>query len=101
MATPLESAKRETQAFLRGPVGYNTLRVATTGVVRAGIQYAGLMPDFPAPQDNAVDDFGIQQGGSFSVEFVDEPDDSDWFLLNEDGSFLLLEDGSGRLIIDY
>jgi hypothetical protein len=100
MAIPVEFSWREAQAFLRGPIGRNTFRFATSGIVRNALQYQGLLVDFPAPQDNAVDDFGIQQGGGFTVEIADESDESDWLLLTEDGSFFLLEDGSGRIILE-
>lgn len=100
MATPVEFAWREAQAFLRGPVGSNMFAFATTGVLRNGVQYAGLLVNFPEPQDNAVDDFGIQQGGGFTVEIADEADNADWILLTEDGSFFLLEDGTGRIILE-
>lgn len=100
MAFPPEFLTRTVAAFLRGPVGDNTFRLATAEGVRNGIAYQGLLVRFPEPQDNAVDDFGIQKGGGFTVEISDELDDADWVLLTEDGGFFLLEDGSGRIILE-
>lgn len=101
MATPIESASRETQAFLRAPAGDNTYCLATVETVRNGLQYSGRILDFPAPQDNAVDDFGIQQGGGFTVEIADEPNDDEWPILDQAGDFMQTNDGTGILVQNY
>jgi hypothetical protein len=100
MAIPTEHLSRAVQAFLRGPVGLNTFGFGTVDAYRGGVQHMGLMAEFPAPQDNPLNDFGIQTGGGFTVELMDEPGTADWFLTLEDGYCLLAEDGS-RLVMEY
>lgn len=98
MAFPTDHAWREYQAFLRGPVGFNSFAFGTVDAFRAGVQHLGLIITFPEPTENTSDDFGIQQSGGFTVEIADESDDSDWYILQEDLSRILLEDLSGALI---
>lgn len=99
MPTPTEP--RGYQVFLRGPVGLNTHAFGTEAAYRGGVRHQPLIAEFPEPSDNQPDDFGIQGGGGFTVEIADEVGDLDWFLLLEDLSWLLLEDGSGRIILEY
>jgi hypothetical protein len=49
----------------------------------------------PSPDDSALNDFGLVMPGGFTVEIADEATDADWYILLEDGSRILLEDGSG------
>lgn len=101
MPAPPEHADRNYNVLLRGPIGSFTFGFAIHETYRAGVQHAGLLADFPEPQDNASDDFGIQEGGGFTVEIADEMGSADWFVLQENGSRILLEDGSGALIMEY
>jgi hypothetical protein len=101
MPTPTEHAWRETWAFLRGPVGVDTFAFGTVDAYRNGVQHAPLLQEFPEPSDNSTDAFGIQAGGGFTVEIADELVDNDWYLLQEDFSRIVLEDGSGALIMEY
>jgi hypothetical protein len=100
MAIPTEHQSRAYHAFLRGPVGLNTFAFGTVDAYRGGVQHQALIAEFPDPEDNPLNDFGIQQGGGFTVEIVDEPGTDDWLLTLEDGYFLLLEDGS-RIVMEY
>lgn len=97
MATPTD--RRDYAAFLRGPVATNTFAYGTVDDVRSGVQHHGLMGVFPEPADGNDDDFGIIAPGGFTVEIADEGDD-DWFLLAEDGSYILREDQT-RIILEY
>jgi hypothetical protein len=101
MATPTEHAWREYEAFLRGPIGVNTFAFGTVSAFRSSVQHIGLLAIFPEPTDAVTDDFGIQPAQTFMVEIADETDDDDWYITLEDGSRLLLEDGSGALIMEY
>lgn len=102
MTTPVEHAKREYQVCLRGPVGLNTVAFSLSDVYRAGVQHLGLMTIPPAPADNLENDFGILVGGGFTVEIADEDGTADWYLLMENGvDRILMEDGSGVLIMEY
>jgi hypothetical protein len=95
MATPTEAAKREYFAFLRGPVGFNTFAYGTVDDERGGVSYQGLLAEFPAPVDNRSDDFGIQEGGGFTIEISDEVHENgeaDWLVLDEAGDPLLDEE---------
>lgn len=92
MATPTEHAKRAYLAFLRGPVGTSTFCFGTVDEYRGGFQHHGQIAAFPEPADNPLSDFGIQEGGGFTVEISDEIEGDgvlDWFLLQPDGSRVL------------
>lgn len=97
MATPTDP--RDYEVYLRGPVGLDTFAFGTVDAYRGGMQHHGLMSMFPAPSENAVTDFGIMQGGGFTVEIADEGE-LDWFLLWEDGSYILWTDQT-RIISEY
>lgn len=101
MGTPTEP--RKYHVFVRGPVGLDThaFSSGTEDDYRGGVRHLPLLADFPAPQDNQADDFGIQAGGGFTVEIADEVGDLDWFILQEDFSYVLLEDNTGRLVQEY
>lgn len=104
MATPTEHGKREYEAFLRGPVGLNTFAFGTIDAYRNGVQHQGLLAVVPEPADNPLDDFGIQEGGGFTVVISDEIDGAgelDWFLLQENGDRIILEDDSGQIILEH
>lgn len=97
---PDEHLRRDYAAFLRGPVATKTFAYGTVEDFRSGVQHHGLMAVFPEPADGNDDDFGVVAPGGFTVEIADEGD-ADWFLLQEDESFLILEDGSGKIILEY
>lgn len=105
MATPTEHTSRDYAAFLSGPAGFDTYAFTTSTdpaqAVRNGIAYSPQIVDFPAPADNAPDDFGIIASGSFEVEIADEPTDEDWPLLDSSGNFLLADSGTEQLVQDY
>lgn len=101
MATPTEHAWREYLAFLRAPVPSAMFRFGTVDEYRGGLQHIGQIATIPAPDDSALNDFGMLQSGGFTVEIADEPANDDWYLLLEDGSRIVLEDGSGDLIMEY
>jgi hypothetical protein len=101
MPTPIESASREYQAFLRIPAGANAFAFGTVEAFRNGVWHQGLLSAVPEPADNSSGAFGIQTGGGFTVEIADESSDEDWFLLDENHELLILEDGSGFLILEY
>lgn len=91
---------RDYEAFLRGPVNTNTFAYGTVDAFRAGVQHHGRMTVFPEPSDGGDDDeFGIVAAGGFNVEIADEGD-ADWFLLWEDGSYILWEDQT-RITSEY
>jgi hypothetical protein len=103
MAIPTEHAKRDYLAFLRGPVGTNSFAFGSVAEYRGGVQHHGLVAKFPEPGDNPMSDFGIQAGGGFTVEISDEIEGDgllDWFLLQEDETYLLLEDNT-RFAMEY
>lgn len=49
-------------------------RLGTVAGLRDGAWHVAAIADFSSPQDNALDDFGIQQGGGFSVDLVSTED---------------------------
>lgn len=103
MAAPTEHESRKYQAFLRGPADTKTFAYTTVNAsdaYRSGVHHAPLMAVFPEPVDNEADEFGIMQGGGFTVEIADE-DLGNWYVLQEDGSRILLEDGSGSIIKEF
>jgi hypothetical protein len=103
MAEPIDHGSRLYLAFLRGPVGPFTFCFGTQDEYRGGYQHYGQLAAVPEPADNALNDFGIQDRGGFTVEIADEPTDAgaaDWYLLQEDGSRLLQED-LNRFAIEY
>lgn len=91
MPTPVDHDSREVLAFLRGPVGVNTFCFGTIDAVRGGVQHHGLMVSVPEVADPPLDDFGITQSGGFQVEIADD-EQRDWFLLWQDGGYVLWED---------
>ena len=108
MATPTEHASRAYAVYLRGPVATNLFGFATKDDYRAGVQHLGLMTVIPAPVDSPPNDFGILVGTGFTVEIADEGETggidglgTDWYILQETGDHILLEDGTGALIEDY
>lgn len=98
MATPTDP--RDYATFLRGPVATKTFAFGTVEDFRSGVQHHQLLSVFPEPADGNNDDFGIIARGGFEVAIADEGD-ADWFLLQEDESSLILEDGSGKIILEY
>ncbi len=99
MATPTEHAKREYEVFLRGPADVNTFAFGTVDAYRSSVQHLGLLSIIPEPVDNPLNDFGIQEGGGFTVEIVDDAATS-WYWLWPDGTRITLEDGSGSWILE-
>src|SRR5258706_10646609 len=108
MAQLDDRLQRDYEVYLHGPVGVNTCAFGTVAAVRSGVQHVALLSIFPEPADNGSDDFGIQEPGNFTVEIADEASEGgidglgpDWYLLWEDGTRIVLEDGSGCLIQEY
>ena len=99
MPTPTEP--RKYQVFLRGPVPDQTFGFGSVAAQRSGIQHFPLLVDFPEPSDNSGDEFGIQQGGGFTVGIADEMGDEDWPILDENGDPLISEDGTGQIVQEY
>lgn len=61
---------RNIDAYLSGPVGAETTRVATRVALRDGNWFDSGLRVFPEPSDNTSDDFGVQSGGGFSAELA-------------------------------
>jgi hypothetical protein len=101
MAIPTEHASREYLAFLRIPASVAMFRFGTVDQYRGGYQHFGLIAAVPSPDDSALNDFGLVMPGGFTVEIADEPGNDDWYILFEDESRILLEDGSGDFIMEY
>lgn len=77
MSTPSPFTKRrDYEVYLRGPISAPQGRFGTRDAWRLGEQYLGRLCVVPAPQDAAGDQFGIQAGGSVTVEIAD-PDAPD------------------------
>jgi hypothetical protein len=104
MATPTPHDKREYEAFLRGPAAVNTFAFGTVDAYRSSVQHHGQLAVIPEPAENPLSDFGIQEGGGFTVVISDEVAGDgvlDWFLLMEGGAgYILAEDGS-KIILEY
>lgn len=67
---PIEHAWREYEQYLRGPTSGILYYLGTVEALRAGQWHAKNISAFSEPSDSFGDDFGIQQGGGFTVELV-------------------------------
>ncbi|MGD9953463.1 MAG: hypothetical protein AB7S87_12875 [Burkholderiales bacterium] len=67
---PLDHAWREYEQYLRGPVGGIVFRFGTVAGLRDGAWHTPNIQAFSSPVDNALGDFGIQEGGGFTVDLT-------------------------------
>lgn len=64
--------RREYEVYIRAPGGGVAIkRYGTIAAYRQGGDHLGRMSVFPEPQDSFVNDFGIQEGGTVTVQIVD------------------------------
>jgi hypothetical protein len=71
---PVAHDYRKYQQFLRGPLSGVVYRFGSVKAYRGGAWHTANIREFSAPQENALDEFGIQQGGGFSVELISNED---------------------------
>lgn len=96
MTTPAESQSRDYEVYVRGVAPSMVLAFTTTdtsSAYRGGIWHEAQLAAFPAPTDNEIDDFGIQAGGTCSIEIIDQMDDRDWPIEDESLDPILDENG--------
>lgn len=67
---PIAHTKRDYEQFLRGPMSGVLYRFGTIEDYRGGAWHTANISAFTEPQENALSEFGIQQGGTFTVDLV-------------------------------
>lgn len=71
---PIAHASREYSEFFRGPTSGFTYYFGTVDAYLSGAWHTANIVDFSEPQDNAPTDFGIMEGGGFTVKLASTAD---------------------------
>lgn len=72
--TPVQHSWREYEQYLRGPMSGVVYRFGSVKAYRGGNWHTQNIAAFSEPQDNSANDFGIQEGGGFTVDLVTSSD---------------------------